>query len=84
MDIVSTKNEYYAFKKYYNAELDRLGYGIQPHRITHYGVRLNNEQFHRFVELYNYPERSKFGEFVTDTVPAKNFILVNFYQGILN
>ena len=58
-------------KKYYNAELDRLGYGIQPHRITHYGVRLNNEQFHRFVELYNYPERSKFGEFVTDTVPAK-------------
>tara|TARA_R100000329_G_scaffold56132_2_gene50917 strand:- start:2552 stop:5977 length:3426 start_codon:yes stop_codon:yes gene_type:complete len=58
--------------KFHNKVLSDLGYGINPHKITHYGVRLNNEQFSRFKELYNYPDRAKFKGIASNLTPAKS------------
>ena len=41
----------------HNEELSNIGYGITGHKITHRGVKLNNQQFDRYKELYNYPSR---------------------------
>lgn len=47
-----------------NKELEIIGYGFPrlSHRVFGKGILLNNEQYDRFLELYNYPERSEFSK----------------------
>ena len=45
-----------------NAELDKLGLGFNmlPRSMNEPMIRLSGKQYQRYIELYNYPERSKF------------------------
>ena len=54
-----------------NQELERLGLGLRmlPQSMGEPMVKLNGEQYDRYLELYNYPERSKF---------AKDYFSVDF------
>jgi len=45
-----------------NAELNKLGLGFDmlPRSMNEPMIRLSGKQYQRYIELYNYPERSKF------------------------
>ena len=57
-----------------NKELEIIGYGFPrlSHRVFGKGILLNNEQYDRFLELYNYPERGDFSKdaFIKGALPG--------------
>ena len=64
-------------KKMINAELEKLKYGLpylspNPEPM----IKLNAQQYDRYIELYNYPERSKFSRkaFGVDLNPGVNTV----------
>lgn len=64
-------------KKQINQELEKLGYGLpymsmNPEPM----IKLNNEQQDRYIELYNYPDRSPRAKevFGSDIIPGVNEI----------
>lgn len=47
-----------------NEELERLGlgFGMLPQSMNEPMIKLNGEQYDRYIELYNYPERSEYAK----------------------
>lgn len=68
-----------------NEELERLklGFKMLPRSMNEPMIKLNGEQYQRYIELYNYPERSKFASelFGNDKYVPKNVLSV-FYETI--
>ena len=55
-----------------NNELERLGVGLSmlSRTMNQPMIKLNGEQYNRYIELYNYPERSIFADKIFADVPA--------------
>ena len=55
-----------------NNELERLGVGLSmlSRTMNQPMIKLNGEQYNRYIELYNYPERSIYADKVFADVPA--------------
>lgn len=67
-----------------NNELESLGIGLQmlSNTMGEPMVKLNAEQYDRYIELYNYPGRSKFPEVLTKK--EKNLTAYGTYMDLLS